>query len=594
MSWCWRLFYQGGSLKPRHFNEYDASLDVDRHAEIPREAAQRYLHRLFFSTVARCISQRGAPVTGPTPHYKNRIWLSTAVQQMIVLANSVGSLLARREIPAFALPFRLLDAIQAPDGYEAMTDYIPFRNALTEISGDLFLLTSVQSGLTKIPSSEWGRARSSHHFLSSDWCDRYAGTGFDLLDRDLIEEEIDRRQRKISTSISPFNDRTAGYLELCQLATTFRLNEQANALLRRSLACVVSYGWRKDPTIGFVIDAVEAISSRDRIFATGMLRRLIPIVVRIGEMTEDAGARPSDLTNLIITLIPEAFAAYYNHWLLESEWYTADLVFAELLATESLDDPAMPLATSAVWDSHAIGSLRKRADAGDALAAAIIVANAERLGLPPEDLGMARPERNTPPEEEPNIEVSKYPPATVKSLLEELRSRKAYVAERRIVREWFQHWLAQRRGMELLRSLEPFLLDDNVPTGITDVLDLAFEASLHLEGQERAYRWLVAAQVHRRGWDEYYGQDDALRRFSTFASHYKAKWRQFISETTKPMEGGRSHSLSIPHNRLVHFLLAVDEVESAKTVIEAMVNTTIEDFAEQPLVSPAWLGSATS
>jgi len=124
MSWCWRLLYQGGSIKPRDFNEYDASLDVDRHAETQREAAQRYLHRLFFSTVARCMSQRGAPVTGPTLHYKNRLWLSTAAQQMMVLANTVGSLLARRENPAFALPFRLLDAIQAPEGYEAMTDYI--------------------------------------------------------------------------------------------------------------------------------------------------------------------------------------------------------------------------------------------------------------------------------------------------------------------------------------------------------------------------------------------------------------------------------------------------------------------------------------
>ncbi|MBL8470762.1 MAG: ATP-binding protein [Rhodocyclaceae bacterium] len=593
MSWCWRLFYQGGSLKPRDFNEYDASLDVDRHAEIPREAAQRFLHRLFFSTVARCMSQRGAPVTESTPHYKNRPWFSTAAQQIMVLANSVGSLLARRETPAFALPFRLLDAVKVPESYEAMTDYIPFRNALTTISGDLFLLTSLRSALTKVPSSEWARANSSNHFESSDWCNRYAGTGLDLLDRDLIGEGIGRRQREIATAVSPFNDRMADYLELCQLATRSGLHARASELLRRSMACVVSYGWRKDPTIGFVIDSVEAISSRDRAFATDMLRRLIPIVVRIDDMTEDAGARPSDLTRLIITLAPETFAAYYNHWLLTSKWYTADLVFAELLAKESLDDPAMSLVTSAVWDSHAIGSLRKRADEGDGFAAAIIVANEERLGLPSEHLGEARQERNSSPDDDPNIDVSGYSPSTVESLLQELRSRNAYVAERRVVRKWFQYWLAQRCGMELLRSLEPYLSEKSVPTGIADVLDLAFEASLQLEGKGRAYRWLVAAQVHRRGWDEYYDKADVLRRFSTFACHYKAKWRQFISETTKSMENGRGSSLSIPHHRLVHFLLAVDEAAMAKTVVEAMVSTTIEDFAEQPLVNPAWLGSAT-
>lgn len=594
MSWCWRLLYQGGTLKPRDFNDYDASLDVGRHVETPREAAQQYLHRLFFSIVARCMSQRGAPVTGAAPHYKNRTWLSTAAQQMIALGNSVGSLLARREIPAFALPFRLLDSTQAPEGYEATTDYIPFRNALTEIAGDLFLLTSLRSGLTKVPSSEWARAKSSDHLVSSDWCDRYAGPGLDLLDRDLIGEEIDRRQRKIATAVSPFNDRTAGYLELCQLATTFRLHEQASALLRRSIACVVSYGWRKDSTLRFVIDAVEAISSMDRAFASDMLRRLIPIVVRIDDMTEDAGARPSDLTNLILALAPETFAAYYNHWLLASQWYTADLVFAKLLATESLDDPAMSLVTSAVWDSHAIGSLRKRADAGDAKAGTIIMANAERFGLPSDDLGRGRQDRNSNRESDPNIDISAYPPEDVRNLLQELRSQNAYVAERRIVRAWFQYWLTQGRGVDLLRSLDPFLSEDSVPTGIAEVFDLAFETSLQLEGRGRAYRWLVAAQVHRRGWDEYYDEADALRRFATFAHHYKAKWRQFISETTKPMDGGRRRPLSIPHHRLVHFLLAVDELATAKAVVEATVSTTVEDFAEQPLLNPPWLQGATS
>jgi len=153
--------------------------------------------------------------------------------------------------------------------------------------------------------------------------------------------------------------------------------------------------------------------------------------------------------------------------------------------------------------------------------------------------------------------------------------------------------LSPRGEEDVTRSLEPFLSEEIVPTGIAAVLDLAFEVSLQLEGQGRAYRWLVAAQVHQRGWDEYHDQAHALRRFSTFACHYKTKWRKFISETTKPMEVGRSRSLSIPHNRLVYFLLAVDEVATAKTVVEVMVNTTIEDFAEQPLMSPDWLGSAT-
>lgn len=590
LSSCWRLLYQKATYRPRHFNDYEPSLDVARHTEPPREVTQRYLHRLFFSTVARCLSQRGAPVTGLTPTYSNRTWLTEAARQMVVVANVVGGLLARHENPAFALPFRLLDHLQQPEGYEAMSDYIPFRKALTEVSGDLFLLTSLRSGLTKVSSTEWASARASRHFASSDWCDRFAGPGLDLLDRDLVGEEIEGRARAITKAVSPFNDRAANYVELCQLATTFELRELAGALLRRSLVCVIGYGWRKDPTIGFVLDAVEAIAARDRAFATDMLRRLVPIVVPLKDMTEDAGARPSDLAGLIIELMPEMFAAYYNHWLVASEWYTAGLVFAELLARQPLDDPAMPLVAAAVWDGPAIGALRQRAKAGDTRAEALIVANAERFGLPLEDLGRERERQNSPEPEEPDIDVTAYNAASVQELLAELRLRKVYVAERRIIRRWFEHWLARGQGITLLRSLEPMLAQQHVANGIAAILDQAFETSLQLQGKGAAYRWLVAAQVHCRGWDEYYSLDEALQRYSTFATHYKDRWREFIADTTKPDGSGRP--LSIPHHRLVHFLLTVDEVAAARSVIEAMVITTVEDFSDQPLTSPAWLEQA--
>jgi hypothetical protein len=110
---------------------------------------------------------------------------------------------------------------------------------------------------------------------------------------------------------------------------------------------------------------------------------------------------------------------------------------------------------------------------------------------------------------------------------------------------------------------------------------------LSLEGKAAAYRWLVAAQIQCRGWDEYYSLEDALQRYATFAVHYKVRWRQFIADTTR--QNGPGGSLSIPHHRLVLFLLAVDELATARSVVQAMVETTVEDFSDQPLTSPAWL-----
>jgi hypothetical protein len=321
-----------------------------------------------------------------------------------------------------------------------------------------------------------------------------------------------------------------------------------------------------------------------------MLRRLVPVVLPLGDMTEDSGTRPSDLAVLIIDLMPEVFAAYYNHCLMSSEWYAAANVFAELLSSQPLDDPAMPVVAAAIWDSAAVGALRGRAEAGDPHAQALVAANAERFGLPVAELGSERERHNSPEPEEPDIDVTTFSASSVQELQAELRSRNAFVAERRIIRMWFEHWLAQGRGIELLRSLEPLRDRREGIGGIADILDQAFQTSLRLEGKGKAYGWLVAAQLQCRGWDEYHGLHQALQRYATFAAHYKDRWRQFISDTTRP--DGPSGSLSIPHHRLVHFLLAVDEVAVARSVVQAMVDTTVEDFSEQPLTSPAWLGKA--
>lgn len=587
LSSCWRLLYQKDTYRHLHFNEYEQMLDMPRHSAPSSELTQRYLHRFFFARVARCLSLRGAAVVEPAPLYSKRAWLTEACKHMAALADTVGALLARGENPTFALPFRLMQVVMQPKSYEAMSDHIPFREALTEISADLFLLTALRSGRVTVLSTEWTYARKSQHFSAMNWCARFVGSGLNLLSRELVGKEIDDQIRGISETVTPFNERATSYVELSLLATTLGLTERAAALLRRALACVIGYGWRKDPTVSFTLDAVKAISLKDRAFATEMLRQLVPIVLPLWDMTEDSGTRPSDLAPQIIDLMPEVFAAFYNHCLMSSEWYTAENVFAEILSNQPLNNPAMPAVAAAVWSSTAIGTLRSRAAAGDHHAQTLITANAERFGLTISELEIVRESENSPEPNDLDIDVSTYSASNFQGLQAELRARNAYVAKSKIIRKWFEHWLSQGRGIELLRCLEPLRDKYDGIYGIADLLDLAFKASLSLEGKKKAYRWLVAAQLQCRGWDEYHSLEQALQRFAAVATHYKERWQQFIFDTSKS-DGARGQ-LSIPHNRLVHFLLAVDEITEAKNIVRAMVDTLIQDFSDQPLASPSWL-----
>jgi hypothetical protein len=593
LSQCWRLLYRPESYIPFHYSDFNESLDVDRYTELQKRDATQYLHRLFFTKVLRALAQSGAQCPVPAPKYDRRPWFSTAALHIVRAGNIIGNILAKGESPAFAQLFRILNDVSAPSKFEERSDYFHFKSAVTAAATDLFLLTSLRSGVSRISASEWESANSSEHFNRSEWFDLYAGRGSDLIDRIVIAEDLSRRQRDIASSVMPFNEMTSSYADLCSLATKFELPDLANKLLRKSLACVISYGWRKDPSLSHVIESIEAMAARDGAFASEMLRRISPAVASIYETTEDSGTRPSDLTELILTLTPSAFPAYYRHWLNSSDWYTAETVFTQFLESQSLDGIGIELTTAAVWDIGAISTLRKRAEAGDAKAATIADMNLKRFGLSPEAEAEST-DKSSKSTDEPDIDIREYLLGNISELLEDLRAKNAYVAERRLVREWFEYWVASGRGVEVLRELKKHLESERIRSGVTEALDSAFAASLALEGKQRAYHWLVAAQIHQRGWNEHFDSGSALARFEAVARHYRKDWRQFIVDTTKPEHAFPEGSLVIPHERLVHFLLAVDEIAIARELIKAMVNVTVDDFAEQPLVTPPWLEMASS
>lgn len=592
ISACWAQLYAPAMYKPIAFATYDSSLDVKAPTEPSKESTERYLHGLFFFSVARCLELGGAPLVGGEPEFNNRPWLSAAAKHTMTLANAVGRVLSRREIPAFALPYRLLDLVPAPEGYESFVDYVPFRRALLTIAQDVFLLTTLRSGLTEIPAAEWSRARDSKHFVFSEWLERYVAAGQRLVAADTIETELQRKLKKITQEVSPFNERTQKYLELCELALHQGLDTFATDAQRHALNCVIGYGWRKDGTISHVLDAISAIASVDEVYAKDSIVRISPIVSRIGDMTEDDGVRESDLAGLLLKLMPRSYVNYYAHWLSTSKWYSAERVFSELLANESLSQSLIPFVTCAVWDSCAISELKSRASAGDTAALSIVEDNARRFGQPVAELGKER-FRDTPHKDEAHgIDVRKYAPDALKALLNELKERGTFAAERSAVQDWFNHWRLQGRGVDLLRTIKTFLDDEIVPSGVSELLDDAFELSLALEGKRKAYPWLVAAQIYRHGWERYYSESDSLDRFSVVARHYASHWEKFITDTAKSAYRTASDQLVIPHHRLVQFLVAVGQLAVAKSVAEEMLCSLIEEFSDQPLATPPWLSGA--
>lgn len=589
LSFLWRILYARDQYTESAFRLYREDFDLERSQPDGVEVA-RHLHALFFHAVTCCVAAGGRPQTVVAPQYHHRAWLSVATAQLLKIADAVGALLSRGDTPSFVLPFRFCNSFAAPKDFDARSEYLDFQTALITISADLFLVVRGRSSLAVIPSNDWSRAMESPHFLMHPVRDRYFAAGLNIVAADVIESDIRKSLREISDSVSRLNERTESYVNQCELAIQYDLHPLAKELLLRALGCVIGYGWRKDPSLSYVLRVIESMIPIEPDFARQMVCRVAPIFNRIDALTEDDGVRESDLADALLQLMPESYVAYYRHWLKRAEWYSAELVFARLMALHDLNMPGMSLATAAVWSSREVGELRERAHADDRNAAAIINANASRFGQENDELGRERVQSSGDEKKDFKFDVQKFPPGSFQLLLAELNAQHAYTVEREVVREWFSHWVEKQQGISLLRDLEQFLSAEDVPSAATELLDLAFSLSLELEGKRQAYKWLVAAQISRRGWDRFYGRDDAKQRFTLFAEHYRNQWREFIIETTKPSTSWRgTRELTIPHDRLVDFLIAVQEYSRAKEVVIAMVDATVEDFSDISLEVPEWL-----
>ncbi len=589
LSACWALLYQRDAFKRVPFTRFNSELDVDRWAT-RKVDLEGYLHTLFFDSVMRSLELKGASAPAETIVYPKRQWLTQAIAQLELIAQSTAGILARGDLPAFAMPYRLLDEFKSPNDHDSAIDHYSFKRALTSIAADLFLLCRPKSRLATIPVSEWQRAKKSRHFQLELWRSKYLIAGYELLDTGTVQTDITTELSNISSTISPFNERAQSYVDLCEWALRFDLQDLANEILERAYCCLIGYGWRKDPSLAYVIQAIEALIPTAPDEARWAICQIAPVITYIGDMTEDAGARESDLAPLLLKVMPESYVRYYKHWIESGEWYSAEKVFAPLMEKADLSTPIVKLAASFLWDSHAVAAVRERAAQGDLDAQKLLDERASRFGMPVDDLGKERLGDTKSNEEPVDIDVSAYPPNALDALLVRLKEMQVYVAERRILKGWFDHWKYQKQGIALLRALEVFRDGDNRYSSVAELLDPAFELSLELEGRQKAYPWIVAAQIARHGWDVYYGWDDSDRRFDAFAVHYRDRWRQFIDATTVAADRVSANH-SIPHDKLVVFLLKVGQLEAAIDVARAMVETTVDDFADQPLQTPNWLES---
>ena len=134
------------------------------------------------------------------------------------------------------------------------------------------------------------------------------------------------------------------------------------------------------------------------------------------------------------------------------------------------------------------------------------------------------------------------------------------------------------RKAEVLTALE----NTQVQGMSGEVSDRLFFLSRDLQGREKAYHWLVSAQIESFGWQSYWSAEKRAReRWEIVKALYPERWYQFFMDTVKDRKG--RGKFAIGHGtirRTVEYCLFMEQCDVAREIIER-----IEELALQ-LVSP--------
>ncbi len=590
LSACWRLLYQGNarvSFFPLEGLHQAPTLKMRRYDE---SSFADYLHLAFFASVGNVMLMRGAPSPDGLGVCTERAWLTTVLGKLAAAANACGALFVRGDYPPFSLIYRLLD-VKRPTSNDddAWSDFRSATNAVTRIAADLFLLGRHRSQLEHVSPREWERSQQSDLFAMHHWYEFFLKRHFRLLPDGVVRADIEARERTILSSVGPFNEKVTELVEICDWAASYGLSELAERLMTSVYQYGTSYGWRKDGRLSSVLAAIVEASNFDPPAAMRLVEKLAPIYSEIGTMTERSGASTSDLADVLLKLRPDAYVRFYRHLLEQSEWYEAEKAFSVFIGSVDSATPAVGAVAAFLWGDEAtsvkwgvnsqldemgrLWSSRRTALASDESGQSLMDMNADRLAMP---------------------DIEAYPPAKLPEFTAAVRDAGGYSRSELWSVRWFEHWQGEGRGAELLEALEAALEGDKYAAE-TALLDRAFQLSLSLQGPKKAFRWLIEAQRYRRGWSKHYhGHVEAAQRIALVVTHYPKRWEEFVVQSSRQLPALDDPARVIPDVAFVSLLFQVREIPRALSVLNAIVDSTVEEFAVQPLTTPSWLDESTT
>ena len=557
-----------------------------------------HIWNYFFADVANILSAKGDFELIPYPKTENTPdWLVQAQDWLQTQARRIADRIKSGQTVDIMTIFRgssSLAPLKKGAGYDVNSAYNRFCREVLNIAVDIHMLAMSQ-GQAESVSSEQLEAICLTPFWNYWNClNEFKKRNEYLLSQEAALFLIVSIRQEIEGELSEMNDRGNSYLDLAQFAVKYELSHQAHELMTKAAECVTGYGHRKDIAIFDVLEAVEACAEANIGDIRSWLTKLIPSIEAIEKYTD--GSETSHSRNELVEILgkraPDWLPLLHRRQVEAEEWYEANDTLTEVVKHIDLANPEAKALINTLEHPQTLNALHDRAKAGNTDASKLLSERKTILGIPiptPEKEKSISIIKDLQKEKDNTVRVklADFPPSDLKGFLKERRGD--YDESKVSLERWFDYWVEQGYGIEVIQILEDIVETDR-PHEVNYLLDHVFETALKLQGKKAAYPWLVRAHVQLSGWSGYlYGEKQCRDRLRRVAEIYPDLWREYVRDVSEPRWKTSSEgSVVLGRGLFVHLLILVGEKQLATDVTAEMINTFLSELADQPIGCAPW------
>lgn len=548
-----------------------------------------FVHSWFFAAVATALRADGdfRLRPPPLPERRDGVWLRRAMAWLDNRATDLATRLERGEAVDITCFCQHLPTLPSEDG-DPFTR-VRFSGILQGIATDLHLISLASGKGGSITAQHVETLPACSPWSTQGWVSHLLKADPSLLSDDGTLRLLDLGERAQAEAVNELTERGDAFTALAQLAVRHGFDDRARACLEKAADCMTGYGYRKDPAIYDVMDAVEACHEAGCGTPDLWVATLVRPALAIIDYTDGSGTHHArkEVAQLVGKVAPHRLPALYQHTIAMEDWALADEVLTVVIKHADLSRPEVQALVRTTTESRHFAALQERAQAGDANAADLLAERHRLIGRLPNGSDRQSRAEDTPlPEDndEAAPDPSAYPPGHVAEFVTKLGYR-----DRDYIRAWLEYWEKLGQGVEAIKDIRE-TFGGKGRTDLYGALDPAFDRAIDLLGKTEAFDILVKAHIQNAGWSAMLrGREDSLTRLRKAAHHYNDRWPDYVRRVARPLYGTRDEgSVVIGGDMFVRFLLMVGETELAAEVTEAMISDFIADLADLPIGPHLW------